>query len=386
MGAGEKEEAYAMKASRAKAFLGGIIVTLLVLAVLAGSYAALFNEERMRHIFQVKKTMKQSGEQKEATVRLGFEIQKQESEREEQERDTMRSFKRISSVVDRKFNTLLADAQFGLLSPQFKIQIETLKKDILDYVNEELKDFEKERTQYDKESQKRLQRLASMQEQSMRELLRTVSGVKMEALMEMLEEVFTAANKAPAIRATPSMLAQIEELADALYEDKITLEEGHSQFEKLRSGISGDLPEEIAQEMKQAREADVFAEALDSIVEVARLASGKEEIAQIEKKWRKNLENAGEHFQRLADRAEKMIADGKDPLESMATDEEYYDQEVQANVEAILAVHKLVSEGKVPLHLMDFETMELIDTDNDGVPDVEEDDAHKEKEKEQATG
>ena len=59
-------------------------------------------------------------------------------------------------------------------------------------------------------------------------------------------------------------------------------------------------------------------------------------------------------------------------------EDETFDAEVQANVDAVLAVQKLVSEGKVPLHLLDFEAMELLDTDKDGVPDEQEDDAHKE--------
>ena len=46
-------------------------------------------------------------------------------------------------------------------------------------------------------------------------------------------------------------------------------------------------------------------------------------------------------------------------------DEEKYDEEMKANVEALLAIHKLVAEGKVPFHLLDFEAIDMKDLQYD---------------------
>ena len=379
LGPGDKEEGYLMRANRAKAFVGGIVVTLVVLVVLAGSYAALFNDERMRRMFQLRQQMVQTGNQKEDLVRLGLALHQQESERESQERDTVRTLKRITSVVERKFDHLLSDAA---IASDVKAALVNAKRDVTSYVADELRDFERERSEYDREAQKRLQRLAKMQEQSMRELLKTVAGVKMEALMDMLEEVFQAAAKAPALQADVMVVERLQEVADGLYEERITLEEGRQMFDKEKASIHGDIPADVRDRMARATDPDEFADALDSITDIMRLAAGRADVAAIERQWRQSLARAQDTAQRFNERAQALLESGRSPDEEGAE----YDDEVRANVDAVLAVHKLVSEGKVPLHLLDFEAMELFDSDNDGVPDEEEGQEREEEGQEREEG
>lgn len=50
---------------------------------------------------------------------------------------------------------------------------------------------------------------------------------------------------------------------------------------------------------------------------------------------------------------------------------------MQPTVDAVLSVHKLISEGKVPVHLLDFEMIDLNDEEEDGANDNNNDDGEK---------
>lgn len=307
IGAGEKEEAYAVKQSKMKAFLAGICVTLTVLVILVVVYATMFNDERVRRMFQLRQSQSQLVGQKEDAVRLGMAIHAQESEREEQERDTVRMMKRVGSVIERKFAELSSQLRAGgsgatvdAITPH----IEAAKKELNNYVREELSHFEKDAKVYDDLAQKRLTKLSKLQEQSMRELLKSVSGIKMEALEEMLTEVFNAASKAPNVKIDESTIDALEDIADSLYEERSTLADARGQFEKLRSKIAGDIPAELSRKMANTAEGDDFADALDELTEYARLAAGRADLKAIEIKWIAELEKAKKAEQEHGDDGE----------------------------------------------------------------------------------
>ena len=343
LGPGEKLEGYAITKTRAKWFLGGIFAALIILAILVGVYAGMFNDERVRRMFLQRQSMEKISDQKVEAMRLGIAIHQQHSEREHIETDTRRALKRIMSVIGRKFDELIDDMKD-------KTQVQKLvdiKTTLTDFVNDELKDFEKENELYDVEAKKRLEKLATLQEQSLRDLLKSVSGVKLEALEDMLQDVFEAAEKAPDISASESTLEDIEDLADSLYEGTTTLQDGRAQLKEMQKKITGQIPAQLLKSFDDAADADSFAEALDELVDDARLARGKKEIEMIRDNWKRNLDRAQQN----------------DDNNSQDEDEDTYDEEIKVNVDTVLAIHKLVAEGKVPVHLLDFEALDMNDDD-----------------------
>jgi hypothetical protein len=357
LGPDNKEEAYAMTKARVRWFLAGIIAALVLLSILVGIYAGLFNDERIRRVFQEKQTMERIGEEKVDAVRLGIAIHQQEAEREHQEYDTKRAMKRIMSVVGRKFDELISAAK----EPNQILKLKESKAHITTFVNDELKDFEKEKRAYDVQAKKRLEKLAVAQEQSLRELLKSVSGVKMEAMEDMLEEVFAAGKRAPLLEVSDQAVDEIEELADALYEGKTDLQKGRQRLETIRLQIGGTLPDDLTKAFSDARDGDAFAQALDELVEITKLARGKKEIEAIEASWRKDVDKA-------RDKAES----SDQPQDE--EDEDIYDEEIKLNVDALLAIQKLVAEGKVPVYLLDFEAIDMKDLQPSGDDQDEEQD------------
>jgi len=341
-----------------KWFLTSILATLVLLSILVGVYAGLFNDERLRRTSQEKKSMEMMGDQKVEAVRLGYALHQQEAEREHQESDTKRALKRIMSVVTRTFDELAADSKMKLQAQPLK----EAKATIVNFVDQELKDFEKDKKAYDTESKKLLERLALLQEQSLRDLLKSVSGVKMEAMEDMLEDVFAAGQRAPTLDVTDKALEEVESLADSMYEGKTSLEKGRERLGTIRLQINGELPEEITKSLSTAKSANDFAQTLDELIEIAELARGKKEIAMIETTWRKNVGEA------------RAANEGAQEDENEDEDDENYDEEIKHNVDALLAIHKLVAEGKVPVYLLDFEAIDMKDLQNNDNDDDEEND------------
>lgn len=339
LGPNEKEIAYAMGKTRVKWFLTGILASLILLSVLVGIYAGLFNDERLKRFVQEKKSLEKLGEEKVDQVRLGITISQQEAQREHQESDTKRALKRIHSVINRKFEELLQESSIS------KNKLKESKTMLTQFVLDELTDFEKEKKVYDAEGKKRLETLARLQEQSLRELLTGVSGVKMEAMEEMLEEVFAAGQRAPLLEVSDQAVEEIESLADSMYEGKTDLDKGRQRLETIRLQILGTLPAELTRSFSDARDADAFAQALDELLEITKLARGKKEIAAIEENWRKNIDQTRENDNEQADNDE----------------EDVYDEEIKHDVDALLAIHRLVAEGKVPVYLLDFEAIDMKD-------------------------
>lgn len=351
IGPGEKEEAYAMPKYRVMWFLAAIVAALVLLSILVGIYAGLFNDERIRRMFQEKKALEKIGEEKVDAVRLGMAIHQQEAEREHQEYDTKRALKRIMSVVSRKFDELMSETKDEKVLKRLRDSKSTLTS----FVSDELKDFEKEKKAYDAEAKKRFEKLAKFQEESLRELLKSVSGVKMAAMEDMLEEVFAAGQKAPKLEVSDEAEDEIEALADSMYEGKTELETGRQRLETLKLQIFGTLPDDLVKSFAEATDADAFAEALDELVEITKLARGKKEIAAIEEQWRANVDKA------------RLDAQNNDDEEDGA-----YDEEIKHNVDALLAVQKLVAQGKVPVYLLDFEAIDLKDL-QDGADEGDDD-------------
>lgn len=292
-------------------------------------------------------------------------MHQQESERDHQEEDVKRSFRRVVSVVNRKFEELIAGAD----APGEKEKLVGAKAEVIKFVEDELEGFEKDRKMYDAGAKKRLEKLSKLQEKSMRDLLTSVSGVKYEALEQMINDVFAAARKASDMDVPDKVLDELEELADAMYEQRTTLQVGRQRLDVIRKQIQGGLSQDLAQIFDSASDADEFAEGIDQLSDAVRLARGKKEIAAIEEQWSANMEEA------RANSIAKAEEDGE---------ERAYDDEVRVTVEMLLKIHTLVSEGKVPVHLLDFEAIDLTTEERQGEEEQVEGEAGSAGEGEQA--
>jgi hypothetical protein len=360
---------YSIKQTRLRAFVLGICATLIILATLVGVYATMFNDERVKNLFVRRQEAKKLADEKGDAVRMAFAMHAQEAERDEQERDSVRMLKRITSKIEHTFDEFLSNAAS---SPEIKAQISGAKKSLIDYgaflvgglagwlrgaraltapnrthtrapaVNHELKDFKQDIKESDLEAQARLKKLSAMQEQSMRELLTQMSDFKLEELDDMLDKLFKAARAAPEVVASDSVLEEIEEAADSVASETMPLAEGKKAWSKLSSKIKG-VPSEL-QTRLDGDDGDDWAEALYEIIEFARLSSGRKEILKAEEQWTKEVN-------RVFDVKSKDVNAEEDQGASPA--------EVAATVDAVISLHRLVSEGKVPFHLLDFESLNV---------------------------
>lgn len=360
LGPGNKTEGYAMPKSSAKAFVGGICATLIVLTILVVVYAGMANDERVKSFLNTANFQKKLGQQKVETVRLGMALHQQETKREDQESDTRRAFSRIQSVVNKKFDSVLAESMFGQNDQQDKLK--ELKDQIASFVEHELKDWDKTADQLDAKNKERLEKLMRFQEQSLRDLLSNVSGIKMDAIEDMLKEIFESSKQAHDLRADESVIEEIEQLADKIYEEEFNLEQGRSQWEKLRPKVKGELPEEMMKAFSSTQDSDTFAETLEDLIDNIKLSAGREEIAKIESKWKVDIEKASKEMSEL-DQANDDKNDDEDD-----DDDDFVDLEIKVNVDTVLSLHKLMAEGKIPIHLLDFDSLDIWE-DDDGTED-----------------
>jgi hypothetical protein len=346
LGSGEKEVAYAIKQSRLRAFAVGVCATLVFLTTLTGVFMGLYDGERVKNLFSTRQQHAKLADEKGDAMKLAFALHHQEAEQDEQQRDSVRMLNRITSKIEHTFEERF---QF-ITQPDMKAQVLAAKKELVEYVQHELKDFKAEISELDKDAHKRLEMLAAMQEQSMRDLLTTVSGVKLEELDSMLDKVFRSAESAPEIEMQERQIDDLENLADAIMSEIVSLEEGKGKFEKARGGIKGSIPPEIESRLRSPIDADDFGEGINELCEFARLSYGRGQIMTIRKQYR----------DAKADGAQQEDEQG----------------EIRATVEAVIQLHKLVSQGKVPFHLLDLEVLDLKnDTPSGDAEEAEQQDA-----------
>jgi hypothetical protein len=231
----------------------------------------------------------------------------------------------------------------------------------------------------------KLERIAQMQEDAIESLLKTVSGVKLHALKELLEETFMTVRHAPSVQMSDATINEVEGIADKLYEESIKLDEGRRLFAALSSQIRG-IPKEMKRELDNAKDEDAFAESLDALNDLARMTIGREEVAQIEKTWRSSVDKIEE---KVHVKTTKMLDNGADPLESNLP-EDAMQEELEVDVQAVLAVQRMVAAGKLPTHLVDFTALNLKDDDLEPVigkkahaKDPKKHDAKEEEEEEE---
>jgi len=286
LGSNEKEMAYSMKQTRVRYFAAGVCLALFVLATLTGVFITLYDSERVARIFAHKQSMEKIMDEKHDAIRLAFAMHHQAAEQDEAHRDSMRMLKRITSKIEHAFEEHF-DAL--TLAPDVRAQIKAVKMELVAYVEHELKDFKQEVHVKETEEQKRLQKLSIMQEASMRELLKTMSGMKLNELDNMLSTVFKAAASAPEIHMAESDVDEMENLADSVFGEIVSLDEGRRKFAELRGAIKGTIPKDIEARLANPVDPDDWAECLNQLTEYARLSNGRKQIMAIKAEFDKRF-------------------------------------------------------------------------------------------------
>jgi hypothetical protein len=320
--------------------------------------------ERARGVLQAKKHMQREGHLTEDAVRMGFAVEQAENEVAHEEHDVERAFSRLgdffSNILDQITQDPECPATLKLKVMSFKpiVHIHAMKE-----IAELKKAIERIGAKIDPETGNaaadthlKLERIAQMQEDAIESLLKTVSGVKLHALKELLEETFMTVRHAPSVQISDTTMTQIEQIADKLYEESIKLDEGKRQFAALSSQIKG-IPREMKRELDNSKDEDAFAENLDALNDLARMTAGKEEVATIENGWRKSVDRIED---KVHMKTSKMLDNGNDPLES-SLPEEAMQEELEVDVQAVLAIQRMVAAGKLPTHLVDFTALNLKD-------------------------
>ena len=362
MGAGDKEAAFKVKQSRLRTVIYGVCVVFLVLLIVSVSYVSMFKQEQARAFIQNHRGMKLRQKDKSENVRLGIAMQQVLTEDAKESKEMTRILKRISARVERGFDELLEKTGgVNYDADQLRVVLGDTQKQLRAFVDDELGDFQKKIGASDKINEARLAKLAKIQEQSLRDILTTVSGVKMESLSLMLDDLFDALDKTEHIELSEQVADDLDDLADKLYEEAIDLAEGRAEFKKQFSAIIGDrLPLEMKGQLDVAKDTDEFADALDALAEMARLSAGRKELVAIEKQYRRDIAIAQKEMENA-------------PEDDDEEDDDYVDPEAEVVVETMLKVHRLVADGKVPTHLLDFESLNL-DEEYEGEDDESLDD------------
>lgn len=341
IGVGEKQQGYKVESKRLQSFVFGTCLSLFILAVLAIVYVFLYNQEVVKGIEQSFKLREQHGKDKAQSIRMAVALQQALAEHSESVNDANRMLKRIDNVIDKGFENLINQVTAeNIPMNELVTLLADTKQKITEYINQEIEDFSSDAKSTSTVNKARLQKIAKIQEQSLRDLLKSVSGIKLDALEDMLEDLFDAVHKSVPLSIDLELVNEIDTIADKLYEETITKEQGEAEFNNLKKKIA-DLPDVFSSQIERARSADELADALDRISEAARLSSGRSELESIEKKWRDDLNRVGDKHKGIKGKGD---------------DEE---EEAQSTVDAMLQIQKLVSDGKVPVHLLDFEALDL---------------------------
>ncbi|KAH9251925.1 hypothetical protein BASA81_010129 [Batrachochytrium salamandrivorans] len=359
IGSDSKELAYAMPQSRAKWFAMGILLSLFVLAVMAVSYAELFNDERILRALDLRTAMLKMGDQKMESVRLGMALHQQHAVREGQEEEAMRALNRIQNVLTKRFDDFIAKQS----NTHEQLALESFRNELNAFVAGEIVNFQSLSKTIDLEAQATLENLSKLQEQSLRDLLKNVNGVKMEAFEDMLRDVFSAGERALEVDISQQETELLEQLVDGLYEEKLTLEDGRRELARIRRDRQWPL-----EAFEHAVSEVDFAQALEQLVDDGKLSKGKKEVALIAAQWEAAVDQARAN-QQGGNQDEEDEENKQEEDEEGGQDDEDFDEEIKANVDALLAIHKLVAQGKVPFHLLDFEAIDMKDlqyTDDGG--------------------
>lgn len=338
LGSGEKNLAYAMPQQRAKWFLGGIFSALTVLLVLVTVYAGLYDDERVRRTFDNKLSMEKLTEEKADSVRLQFLVQQEHVASGKQIDDAKRAMSRIMNVINAKFDDYIQ-------AEPTNSRLSSFRTNLVNFVSSELEAFRKATDAAYAQTKSRLERMSKFQEQSLRELLTSVSDVKLGAFEDMIQEVFEAAKKAPVdLEVSIEQMEQLEKLSDQIYEEQVTsFDEALKQYQAIRQGKQwGEYSE-----MNTVTTALDLADQIELLLDDAQLARGRKELEQIELRFKQSVAEA-----------RAIGPDDADSRDAMG-------EEVQANVDTVIAIHKLASEGKVPFAMLDFEAITLDDDDDE---------------------
>lgn len=321
--------------------------------------------ERARGVLQAKKHMQREGHLTEDAVRMGFAVEQAENDVEHEEHNVERGFSRLRDFFVNMLDDIANDKD---ASPSTKLKIMQMKPMLHIHTVKEITELKRAMARIGVQvgattsgntggavdTHIKLERIAQMQEDAIESLLKTVSGVKLHALKELLEETFQTIRHAPSVMMSEALINDVEQIADKLYEETIKIDEGRRQFNALSSQIKG-MPKEMKKELENARDEVAFAEALDAINDLARMNTGKEEVAQIEKTWRQSVEKIED---KVHAKTSKMLDNGGDPLES-SLPEDAMQEELEVDVQAVLAVQRMVAAGKLPTHLVDFTALNL---------------------------
>lgn len=335
LGPGDKELGYAMPQQRAKYFGLGILSTVLLLVVLAALYAWMYDAERLRRAFDNQVNMNKLAGEKADVVRLQLLLHQEQSANGKQIDDAKRAMNRITNVIHHQF-ALLAEKTGS--TPGDLVEF---RDNLASFVASEVVAFQRDLDVLNTQQKTRLDRMSKFQAKSLRELLTSMSHVRLSEFQSMIEDVFEAGSKAREMDVSVEQLEQLERLADQLYEGAILVPQAKQEFARIRG--SQPWEEEIATE-----DGGEMAEQLEALIDAGQLARGKKELRAIEDKYKLG-----------------MAYDGSSDSDGEPEERDAFVQEIETSVNTIMAIHQLMSEGKVPFHMLDFEAIALEDGDEE---------------------
>lgn len=340
VGHGEKEAGYKVKATSLQRFFLGVVGIGILLLAAVGAYQIVLSQEIGKGILNQRRAEIKHGKASTKAIRLGASLQSA-LQGQNKENDLVRTLKRVNNVVERQFDELSAVLQHSDAN-----LAEEGKAKISGYIQSEIDDFVKEHAEEQKKNSVQLERIAKMQKKALRGILTSVYEGQVGALETMLNDLFEEVEEVPVVEIPPSMIVPIQELADSLFDESLTLDQGWARLSALESEYKTpiNLDEEDGTPARKAlTNAELLAEELDQLAEDAKISTGRPRLKALAAQW-------------------KSIKDQKkDGIEGKATsddNDDADDDETDPTVEIMLQVQDLVNEGLVPPEWLQFDEME----------------------------
>jgi len=332
-GSGDKEKGYEVKANILKnVFYGFAVIGALLLVTVLVYQNAFATEQKARIVQGVSNNIKH-GKVSQQAIRLGASLQAVLKEQSESE-DVVRLLNRINTVVERKFGeletTVSETGGDGIGDTLLKT-----RGFLLRYIKDEISDYQAEQAKEAERNTKQMSTVAKMQKNALRSILTTVGGGKVGALEDMLEEIFEGVNETPVLDLSVSMVKDLELIADGLYDEAFSLQQGFAKIDAAEVKFSANVMSQLSKPKNELRNSEDLADVLDELIEFAKVSNIREKMKALEQQFLK-LKDMSE--QQREQRAES----GKDPT-----------------VEIMLKIQDFVNEGALPTSWLDFEELEV---------------------------
>lgn len=338
-GSGDKEKGYEVKANILKSvFYGFAIIGALLLVTVLVYQNAFATEQKARIVQGVTNSIKH-GKVSQQAIRLGASLQAVLKEQSDSE-DVVRLLNRINTVVERKFteleNTVSQTGGDGIGATL----LET-RGFLLRYMKDEISDYQKEQEKETARNAKQMSTVAKMQKNALRSILTSVSGTvrggKVGALDDMLEEIFDGVNETPLMDLSVGIVEALELITDGLYDEAFSLQQGFTKIDDAEMKFSTNVISKLSKPKNQFRKSEDLADALDEVVEYAKVSNVREKMKSLEQQYLKLKKMTEAERERIA-----ANDGGNDPT-----------------VEIMLKIQDLVNEGTLPASWLDFEELEV---------------------------